>query len=71
MKYWMRILWILTDFFKCTFGILHICCVYYITDRNKIEPAHGLSVPIFCSTLIRNPDDRAEGFSTFLVRRCG
>ncbi len=29
-----------------------------MTDRNKIELAHRLSVPIFCSSLIRNPDDK-------------
>ena len=27
-------------------------------DRNKIKIAHRLSVPIFCSSLIRNPDDK-------------
>ena len=34
------------------------------SDQNKIEPAHGLSVPIFC-------DKELKYFQLFLVRRCG
>ncbi len=41
-------------------------------DQNKIEPVHGLSVPIFCSSLIPNPDEKELNyFQLFSVRRCG
>ena len=44
-------------------------------DWNKIEPAHGLSVPIFCSSLnlwsaTRMIKSEVHLFSIFLVRRC-
>ena len=46
------------------------------SDMNKIEPAHGLSVPLnflfLFEDVIRNPDNKElKYFQLCFVRRCG